>query len=493
MRIFVLFVGHFFFVQLFCLAQNESTISSSDLNKDFDLLKQVFLSVHPGLYRYNSKQAMDQHFKVLESQWKVGSTEKVALKQLAQFLEKVKCGHTCINPYNLQDSLRDTIYPVNEFLPLFFTVIQGKLFITGNATNNKNISIGDQIISINGINYSTILDSLSTAVKSDGQSNLETKYKLLEISNVEQFSNFDMLFPLFFKSGREFSLVLSNLYGDKKAPIRVNGMSVTDRQRFIEEKSNYKKDNKQWSLRDLGPSTKLLVMPNWFTYTFKEDWEKTLNTYFESINASGAKNLVIDLRNNVGGDGNVTNELLSYISNQDILPNVFYKQIQSNNYIDKKFWPFFLPWGEAYKDVLAPNRYKRLLDGRCQLIDLKVDTTFMKKNRFLGKVYILVNAANSSATFNFIDYVKEHRLGIIIGQKTGGNMQGINSNSFVFLRLPSTKLRIDIPLVFNDPGYKRPEGGISPDYVVYPTQADIAHQKDSQLLYVMALINSQSR
>ncbi|MBC7757451.1 MAG: hypothetical protein H7069_01235 [Phormidesmis sp. FL-bin-119] len=129
-----------------------------------------------------------------------------------------------------------------------------------------------------------------------------------------------------------------------------------------------------------------------------------------------------------------------------------------------------------------------LLDGNYELSEIQSDTGKPASQHFEGKVFIIINAANSSVTFNFIDKVNEHNLATLIGQKTGGNMQGINANSFVFLSLPNSQFRIDIPLVFNDPGYPRKEGGINPDYIVPDSQKDIENGVDTQTEFVYRLI-----
>ena len=45
---------------------------------------------------------------------------------------------------------------------------------------------------------------------------------------------------------------------------------------------------------------------------------------------------------------------------------------------------------------------------------------------------VLVNAANSSATFQFAKLVKDNQLGTLVGQPTGGNQRGINGGAFFF-------------------------------------------------------------
>ena len=185
-----------FFLILCCKAQeiNNKPLSVLALQEDYNVLKKVLPSIHPGLYRYTQKPEMLQAFNTLKMQWSKPETEKNILKELSQFLEKIKCGHTCINPYNLRDSLKTIMYLNSNFIPLYFKIIDKKIIVIASAATNQHIKRGQELISINGIPSKIILDSISTAVCSDSRDNLENKYKRLEISSADKFSSFDMLF-----------------------------------------------------------------------------------------------------------------------------------------------------------------------------------------------------------------------------------------------------------------------------------------------------------
>lgn len=302
-----------------------------------------------------------------------------------------------------------------------------------------------------------------------------------------------MLFPTFFPTTNKFKIGLKDFEGSQIKHITLQGIAGKDRYDRISKIDTNINAKDPWSLEPIKYNAFVLKMTNWFTYSFGTDWHETLNHYFDVIKANNTSYLIIDIRGNVGGDGSVNSELLSYITNKSLAPNPFYRQIVKTTAIDEKFWPYFLPWGDTYKTVIASDKIKKIDDHYFQIIGDKQDTIAPKKNNFEGKVYIIIDASNSSATFNFIDAVKQYKLGVIVGQKSGGNMQGINSNNFVFLSLPNTKLRVDIPLVFNDPGYKRQDGGVSPDYEVLTKQVDIVKGNDPQLTFIKNLIKNKSK
>ena len=119
--------------------------------------------------------------------------------------------------------------------------------------------------------------------------------------------------------------------------------------------------------------------------------------------------------------------------------------------------------------------------------------------RFEGRVVVLIGAANSSATFQFAQVVKENRLATLVGQTTGGNQRGINGGAFFFVTLPNSRIEVDLPLVGNFMGDARPVGTrnpvprdsrlrVNPDIPVTPSIDDIARGVDSELHAALALL-----
>ena len=80
-------------------------------------------------------------------------------------------------------------------------------------------------------------------------------------------------------------------------------------------------------------------------------------------------------------------------------------------------------------------------------------------------------------------------LGTPVGQATGGNQRGINGGAFFFLRLPNSKLGLDVPLIASFPPGDVPDAGIMPDIAVVPSAEDIAAGRDAELAVVVAALH----
>lgn len=116
---------------------------------------------------------------------------------------------------------------------------------------------------------------------------------------------------------------------------------------------------------------------------------------------------------------------------------------------------------------------------------LTCDTILPNKNHFKGQLFLITDATNSSATFIMADCIKRNKLGILVGETTGGTQQGINGGEIFFFSLPKSKIEMDIPLIWQKPLGNKPDEGIKPDYEIYTTRRDLTMQKDPALNFIL--------
>ncbi len=122
------------------------------------------------------------------------------------------------------------------------------------------------------------------------------------------------------------------------------------------------------------------------------------------------------------------------------------------------------------------------------------DTEFaVSGNAYQGKIYLLVNSANSSATYYLASFLKQNGLATLVGQETGGNRRGLTGSQMFFLRLPNSKIEIDIPLIGTYPLGPQPDQGLLPDVYVKPSVEDVARGIDAEMEVVKRLIGASPR
>jgi C-terminal processing protease CtpA/Prc len=203
---------------------------------------------------------------------------------------------------------------------------------------------------------------------------------------------------------------------------------------------------------------------------------------FESL--QGAKGLIVDLRGNEGGN-DCGDAIIARLIDRDIKRDRARRLVRAakvpadlNPYLDT--WDDgFRDWGDAAKP--AGEGWFELLRG-----DETDGAIAPKGPRFRGKVVVLIDAANSSATFQFASAIRKNGLGTLLGGPTGGNRRGINGGAFFFVRLPETGLEADLPLIGYYPDASEPDEGLLPDIAVMRAAADLASGRDAVMERALA-------
>ncbi|NBC27789.1 MAG: hypothetical protein GVY08_13075 [Bacteroidetes bacterium] len=466
-------------------------LSAVDLQEDALLLKKVMLDVHPDIYRYNTEKEFEAHFQTFFTKLSQDMTEAEFMKHVAQFTEKVRCGHTYLNPWNMKEEIRDRLFGGNIYLPFGFVIDDRRLYITKNASNNNDIMTGAEIISINGFSASSILDSLYTVAKVDG-SNVQAKDKLLELTafGERDYNFFDFYFPLFFPMQEEiFEVTVQNYGSDEIIRHRQPALSRTERMKIMTSTYGPVPTGKEtWSL-DMQEEMAILKLGTFATWRFENfDAAQFYDSVFTMVNQNGVENLVIDIRGNGGGLSENRYLLLSHLSEEPIPCSENRKELvvttqadsSYRNYVQTRDEIIFEGLPETYTRPYN-SRFSELLEGGCEPIQ-------PSGNHFSGKLYILGNQSNVSSTFSLLNTIQKENLGTYVGQPSGGNREGINGGSYLFLYLPNSQFEIDIPLKFTSYGEDAEDGYLPPDVWVEIDQKDIAFQKDPYIEKVKSLI-----
>lgn len=246
-------------------------------------------------------------------------------------------------------------------------------------------------------------------------------------------------------------------------------------------------DAPQWTLDTADPALAVLRMPSWALYDSKWDWKAFLDASFATLATRGVPALVVDLRGNEGGE-DVGDALLAHLLDA---PRDFsgYRRLVRYRAAPVALLPYLDTWDPSFKDWGADahaydDRYftlERWKPSEGLRIDPEVP-------RYRGRVFVLVGATNSSATFEFARMMREARVATLVGQATGGNLRGINGSAFFFLRLPQTGLEVDLPLVGQFALKPQPDAGVAPDIAVMPTVVAIASGVDVEMRAVRAAL-----
>lgn len=457
---------------------------TDDLDGDVALLREAFTTIHPAIYRYATPEQVHARFDALQTDWARSSSFEGRLAALSRLTAQVRCGHTFPNPYNQTRATRDRIYGGRRLVPCEFLWLNGAMVVTGDRSREGAFARGDTITAINGVPTTDILSRLMPLSRADGGADAK-RINNMQMRGDKAFESFDLHLPLVLTGIADraaFSLSDGRM-------VTADLLTIAERQATLPSAASDDAVN-PWHVERGADDIVRMTFPTWAVYNATWDWRSWLIAAMDDLATSGARGLVIDLRDNEGGLSECGDIILSRLVQGDVIgPRadrfVRYRRVPDalNVYLDT--WDdSFRDWGDRAVGPDADGFY-RLTDEDGQ------DPGLIRPQgrRFAGPVAVLCDASNSSATFGFDQVVKDNGLATLIGPATGGSRRGTNGGYF-FLRLPASGLEVDLPHTAILSRGNQPDLPVEPDIRLDFTADDIAAGRDPQMTAATAHILS---
>lgn len=481
-------------------ARKQTTVSASDLQADVDILETAYTQLHPGLYRYNSPAQIQADFAQLRAELKHDQPLRNAYLAFSVFAAKIRCGHTYANFYNQPKPIVEELFSGPNRVPFYFEWIGGEMVVTSDFTAAGSLPPGTRILKMNGVPAGEILRKLMTIARADG-SNDAKRVAQLGVRGDDRWETFDIFYPLFFPlKDATYRLELRRPTEIKSSQVSVEALTPEQRLAPIKSREEALKRGSaevfEWKYMDSGAA--YLRMPSWALYDSNWDWKRWLGEHMDDLADTNPPALIIDLRGNEGGQ-DVGNVILSRLTSSEIKLSAARRLVRYRKVPDD-LAPYLDTWDKSFKDwgesaveldpprpTAPPVHYFRL---KKYDDDTNGDVIKPEGVHFSGHVYVLVDANNSSATFQFAQVVQQNHLGTLVGTPTGGNQRGINGGAFFFLRLPHSNIEMDLPLIGIFPASAKPDAGLMPDVPVKITADGIAAHRDASIETVQRLISN---
>jgi len=446
---------------------SQEKISKLNLQKDIDILKNNLEQLHGGLYAYSSKQEIDNWFKDLNGSLKDSMKPFEFYKLLAPLNSIIKNGHTNVS----YPSFGDHFY----FLPIQLYKYKNLFYIRKSFSKQHSDLEGIQILEIDGIAIDKIYNRLLKNYRRDGNN--------LSMPNEDLSSLFGLEYTVVFGGKLNYDLTLFK--ENKKFQVSIPHKLLN---REIIKQFNKANQPNPLSFEMKG-KTGVLTFPTFDTKKLKKsNYKALLKSSFAEIETENIEHLIIDVRDNGGGDPIPTQELISYLIDKKF---VMYKDVYTitNKIKDKKyykkqsvFWLNLFSWLKVKK--ISDNHYRRRnKEG--------MDVYLPKENNFKGKLYILINGNSFSATGEFTSFIKSHRSNTtFVGEEVGGNKFQNTSGVSYIITLPNSKQKVIIPLVVFEMNIdaKNNDHGVQPDHWVRNTIENLLNDKDSVMDFTHELI-----
>lgn len=453
--------------------------SAGELADDIGIVRRA-LALHPGLYRYQSPRQVDARLKRLGREFAVAGSLDRQYLLLSAFTAQVRCGHTQCNPYNQKKAVVSALFERPTRVPFEFDWIGGRMVVLADHSGTGKLPRGTEILAIDGEPASRLLGRLMAYARADGGNDAK-RVKQMAMRGTDRLETFDIF------QGLLRPPVDGHFRLRYRTPDGRGGegtfAALTAAQRLATRRTIETNGATEpfwtWAMTD-GVAT--LTMPSWVMYNSKWDWQAWLTERLDTL--KGAKGLILDLRDNEGGN-ECGNAILARLAPRDLdFPG--YRELVRYRRTPKDLDPYLDTWDDSFRSIGETAR--DVGNGFYELGKEATDTIRAVGPRLDLKVAALVGPTNSSATFAFARRAQESGLVRLFGEPTGGNLRGINGGAYYFVRLPGSGLEFDVPIKGYYPATPQPDRGVLPDVAVRPSIADIAAGRDPVMAAARAWI-----
>lgn len=416
----------------------ESTIPASDLRSDLLQIRRALEETHPAVYAFTPKEAFDRLVEEQLNRIDRSLTIEEFYRVAAPLVVAVGCGHTALaTPSGYWATAPQ------RFFPLGLRFIGRRAIVIQSGDPAVPVPMGSEILSIQGLGIGNVQKELKALISSDGAND---GWKTAQMN-----AGFALFYAFRFGFPEEFIVEAMPPGGNKAAVFRLKGVerSKIPGHTIGEHRSTSSGDpDLDFEILRGGKDTAVLTVRSFGYYQDHEKFKRFIDGAFEEIRRAGVRHLILDLRDNSGGDPFCTTYLLGYLEPAPL--------------------PYFARDYPQYEAFAKPIPRAAAAFG--------------------GKLYVLINGGCFSSTGHFCGLLKFHKIGMLIGTETGGTYECNDARQMFELR--NTRLRLFVArMTFTAAVEGLPRfRGIVPDIAVDPGISDYLSGLDPAKERALSLI-----
>jgi hypothetical protein len=475
------------------------TLSADQMKQDLKLFREIREKANSGLYRYRTKKQIDSIY-----QWANKEVKKplATLDFYRIILQLTDFEGSCHNYTEVEASLISYLNRQRAFFPYALKYIEGKMIF--NSITDQ-IPVGSRITGINGISDTDLMRSFYKYLTADG---FTVTQKLTGSVN----GSYGLRYLLEYGLKDSFAITFQAPGSTLKKTVTVPGVSLEQRQKNLLVRYSARVDSvidyrvqPKYSFRMVNPTTGLLNLRIFSMASGSDDpafavYVRFIDSVFNELNKNGVYNLIMDIRSNPGGSDPTFEQPMMYLTDKSFKENNLAYIIFDGLPYEQYFWGTSTatrinPQELAEGKKMLKDYFPSLQNGR-NVQNEKYNPVYQPKNPgFNGRLYLLIDENTASAASHLASLVKAYgRNTTIVGVETVGGYYFHNGHMSLIYELPNSKIKTKFSIVYvvQDAVVKadQPEGrGTMPDYEVWPTFDDFIKNRDTQMEFVMKLIN----
>ncbi|MBC7868353.1 MAG: hypothetical protein H7X88_12530 [Gloeobacteraceae cyanobacterium ES-bin-316] len=453
---------------------------------EFQIFKNILKSSHPSLNLYVKEKRFAQIMDSLEKTISDNISFGEMFSKYNYITNEIGCAHTYVS---VSDEVYDSLLRRPYFFPLPVKLVEDKLLVN---VFDWSLPEGTEIKAINGESVPKIIEKIRVCEAVEGY-HRQTQGKIA----VESFA-----LNYFYLYGRQnkFEVRIRDTIGFEKdvslLPVSLSEWNDT----YSDNIYYYDRVQCDYDFK-IDEVNAFAVMR---IRTFRSEGSERQEAYknfcknsFELLyRKKNISSLIIDLRENLGGDLTNSSLLFSYLAKEDFkeyeaaISKI--KEIPETNYLEKNFE---IGKKELINETLSEEFSPVLSKTFYKLVDTFIDRWKPDKYSFKGNVYIITNSKVASAASYFSVMVKNAGVGKIVGEETSGGTYSGNGFANLQYSLPYSKIKLVFPYAHLIYSYKDKENrghGLLPDYEIADSYQSFKNNEDRQMFYIIDSLIPQS-
>lgn len=431
-------------------------LSPIELKEDLHFVLETAEQVHPNLFAHTPKEEFDFQCNKVKRQIKKPLSRLDFYKSLSSLVASLKFGHTFVMPTDKY--FREYVFLGGRVYPFKFLCTGNKVILEA-YYGYSELPVGGEIITIDDQTAKDFLIETGRFFPSEG--------KAYSLAFLQRKGNLPMFLWLA-KGEKEFlQLKIRGIDGIEKdyvvAPEKCSWSKIVQ--------GHKRTSPKNYTYHTLTEYNAGLIEIN--SFMDLEKFKVFLKRTFEKIQVSEPSALIIDIRNNPGGESLLGDELLKYLT-------------------DKPFSQF-----ELSQIKLSPQLYSKNSYYQNKYSDNKIGSVVTVKShpmppadnplKYNGPIYLLIGPKTASSAMSFAAAVKELKIGTLIGEETTDTP--VNYGASYSFKLPNSKLNLCVACKrFVCIGGKENGRGVLPHYEIIQKPEDIIKNVDTVLKFTLDFI-----
>lgn len=447
MRILSLIALQFFVFTAFC-----QEITVDQVKESLEALKGDIETYNPALEAYNPA-FNSKYNEIISSLDQELYTPLEHFRLVSELCTASNEGHFAMG--NWQDTphkgFRENTY---KYLPITVEVLNGKIYLWSDYSNENQLSKGDEIISINGKSSEVILNELMRYLPSDGSI----------VGYVHRYvsAGLNWMYYMLIETPGQFEITYKPSDSQENKIVTIEALERSKIIANYEERASNKTneappesvdDVYEFEITENYAYLKLKTFNRQKLEKYNLKSTKFYGEIFGKINESGVSTLIIDLRNNNGGRKEFANDLVPFIMQND----------GGHPYLRKS-----ISWEGKEKIFKLPKKHK---------------------NSFQGKVIGIVNAGTFSSAASTARFLKEYANATFVGQEAATRYEGFSAGSKQYVDVLHSDVSIGIPRYHSifPPSDKQTTSnrGLIPDHIINYEFNDLVNDTDLEMEFIL--------